>query len=173
MTETAGLVTSLPEGVLPLPGSVSRLLVGTEAKITSEDETVMRLVFGSRPSTAVRGELSVRGPQLCLGYLHNEEATASTFDDEGFLLTGDIVEVSPDGDITIVDRLKHIIKCKVSSFPILRPPRPLVLTDLCRVSRLALQNSRAFCVSTSIYKTLVSLGDQTRGRVKYLLLLWF
>lgn len=73
----AGLITALPIGVEPCSGSVGRLLPCTEAKLVDGQGNIV--LSGSR------GELCVRGPQLCLGYLNNEGATAAAFDHEGFL----------------------------------------------------------------------------------------
>jgi 4-coumarate--CoA ligase len=58
------------------------------------------------------GELWVRGPNVMLGYLGQEEATHETIDDDGFLHTGDIAQVNHDGSFQIVDRLKELIKYK-------------------------------------------------------------
>ena len=58
------------------------------------------------------GQLLVRGPQVMLGYLNRPDATAATIDPDGFLRTGDIATVTADGVVTIVDRLKELIKYK-------------------------------------------------------------
>ncbi|UVJ41428.1 AMP-binding protein [Arthrobacter sp. CJ23] len=58
------------------------------------------------------GQLLVRGPQVMLGYLNRPDATAATLDPDGFLRTGDIATVTADGVVTIVDRLKELIKYK-------------------------------------------------------------
>lgn len=67
------------------------------------------------------GELIVRAPSVVLGYLNNEKATKETFED-GWMRTGDevIMSRSPKGieHITIVDRIKELIKVKVrNSYP--------------------------------------------------------
>ena len=59
-----------------------------------------------------RGELWIRGPQVMRGYLNNDEATAATVDDEGWLHTGDVAVIDRDGYFEIVDRLKELIKYK-------------------------------------------------------------
>ncbi|KHL01477.1 AMP-binding protein [Sinomonas humi] len=59
-----------------------------------------------------RGQLLVRGPQVMLGYLNRPDATAATIDPDGFLRTGDIATVTAEGAVTIVDRLKELIKHK-------------------------------------------------------------
>jgi len=64
-----------------------------------------------------RGELWVQGPNVMSGYLNNPEATASTLDDEGYLHTGDIAEVTEEGVFSIVDRVKELIKYKGYQVP--------------------------------------------------------
>ncbi|MBN9100442.1 MAG: AMP-binding protein [Pseudonocardia sp.] len=64
-----------------------------------------------------RGELWVKGPNVMSGYLNNPEATAITLDDEGYLHTGDVAEVTSDGVFSIVDRVKELIKYKGYQVP--------------------------------------------------------
>ncbi|PGH10948.1 hypothetical protein AJ79_05194 [Helicocarpus griseus UAMH5409] len=58
------------------------------------------------------GEILARGPQIAMGYLGNEAATAESFDKDGFFHTGDIGVMSEEGLISIVDRIKEMIKVK-------------------------------------------------------------
>lgn len=64
-----------------------------------------------------RGELWVKGPNVMSGYLNNPEATAITLDDEGYLHTGDVAEVTEEGVFSIVDRVKELIKYKGYQVP--------------------------------------------------------
>lgn len=59
-----------------------------------------------------RGEIHVRGPNVCLGYWKNEEATRTSFDRDGFLKTGDIAMRDENGWHWIVDRKKELIKVR-------------------------------------------------------------
>src|SRR5207249_6047413 len=54
------------------------------------------------------GELILRGPQLMDGYYKRPEETAQTLRN-GWLYTGDIATVDPDGYVAIVDRKKEMI----------------------------------------------------------------
>lgn len=59
-----------------------------------------------------------------MGYLNNPSATASTYDKDGYLHTGDLGSISSDGFITIHDRLKELIKVRGHPVP------PATLEDL-------------------------------------------
>ena len=65
------------------------------------------------------GELVVKSPSVVLGYLNNDKANKETFQD-GWMRTGDeaVVRKAPSGNehIFIVDRIKELIKVKVSLF---------------------------------------------------------
>lgn len=56
------------------------------------------------------GEVLIKGPNVTKGYYKNPEKTAELFNEEGFLQTGDIGRVLPDGTLKIIDRKKHILK---------------------------------------------------------------
>ncbi|WP_199441610.1 AMP-binding protein [Umezawaea beigongshangensis] len=64
-----------------------------------------------------RGELWCRGPNVMKGYLNNPDATAATLDADGFLHTGDVAVIDADGVVTIVDRVKELIKYKGYQVP--------------------------------------------------------
>lgn len=55
------------------------------------------------------GELWVRGPQVMDGYWNNPEETSKVLKPGGWLATGDIALVDPDGFFYIVDRKKNMI----------------------------------------------------------------
>lgn len=75
--------------------------------------TYMKVVDQSDPTREVaqgeRGELLISGPQVFSGYWNNPMETAKTLLPGGWLRTGDLVTVDPDGFTTIVDRVKEII----------------------------------------------------------------
>ncbi|XP_021899611.1 4-coumarate--CoA ligase-like 1 [Carica papaya] len=58
------------------------------------------------------GEICVRSQCVMQGYYKNDEETARTIDENGWLHTGDVGYIDGDGDIFIVDRIKELIKYK-------------------------------------------------------------
>lgn len=72
--------------------------------------TEVRLADPDHPDTTITegpGEILVRGPQVCLGYLGDEAASAQTIVD-GWLRTGDIGHWE-DGFLVMADRRKEVI----------------------------------------------------------------
>ncbi len=55
------------------------------------------------------GELLVRGPNVMKGYYRRPDLTAQTIDADGWLHTGDLARIDPDGAVSIVGRSKEII----------------------------------------------------------------
>uniref|UniRef100_A0A668AK69 Long-chain-fatty-acid--CoA ligase n=1 Tax=Myripristis murdjan TaxID=586833 RepID=A0A668AK69_9TELE len=56
------------------------------------------------------GEVCVKGPNVCQGYLKDPERTAEAIDKDGWLHTGDIGKWLPNGTLKLIDRKKHIFK---------------------------------------------------------------
>ncbi|MGW3136607.1 AMP-dependent synthetase/ligase [Streptomyces sp. NPDC001139] len=89
LTETTSGVTLNLPGAQRV-GSVGRPLPGCAVRIGPGDEVL------------------VKGPNVFGGYLHDEEATAEAFDEEGWLRTGDVGQLD-DGYLTITGRKKDLI----------------------------------------------------------------
>ena len=104
MTELSPVSHSTAEGDYR-PGTSGVTVSNTETRIVDPDTGEDQPVGG-------RGELWVRGPQVMMGYLNNATATEETIDAEGWLHTGDIGIVDEHGHLSIVDRMKELIKFK-------------------------------------------------------------
>jgi 2,3-dihydroxybenzoate-AMP ligase len=55
------------------------------------------------------GQLLTRGPYTLRGYYRAEEHNARTFTADGFLRTGDLVRLTPEGQLIVSGRLKDVI----------------------------------------------------------------
>ncbi|MGZ8622688.1 MAG: long-chain-fatty-acid--CoA ligase [Actinomycetota bacterium] len=83
-------------------GSIGMPLPDTDVKLTDLDEPDRIVPQGDR------GEMCIKGPQVMLGYWNRPDESAMVIRD-GWLHTGDVAVMSPDGYFTIVDRIKDMI----------------------------------------------------------------
>lgn len=56
-----------------------------------------------------RGEICFQGPSIFSGYFKNPEKNAEAFED-GWLRSGDVGMIMPNGAVKIIDRAKSIFK---------------------------------------------------------------
>jgi len=103
MTESSPISVGNPMGPTRRPGTVGVPFPSTEIRVVDPDDPDT-----DRPAGEA-GELLVRGPQVFQGYWRRPSETAETLLPGGWLRTGDIVHVSDDGYVTIVDRVKELI----------------------------------------------------------------
>jgi long-chain acyl-CoA synthetase len=90
LSETTGpATTNLPGAVKP--GSVGKPIPGVEVQLMDD------------------GELLIRGGVITDGYYKMDEATRESFDEEGWLHTGDLARIDEEGFVWIVGRKKEII----------------------------------------------------------------
>jgi len=92
------------------PGTSGITIPNTECRLVDPDT-------GEDKGVGEEGELWVRGPQVMKGYLNNEQATRDTIDSEGWLHSGDIAVIDEFHHVSIVDRLKELIKFKGFQVP--------------------------------------------------------
>jgi len=102
LSEASPVVLANPLNANARPGTVGIPLPGTEVRVVHEEEPEREQPAGEA------GELLVRGPQVFAGYWHEREDSARMLHD-GWLFTGDIAVMSPDGFVTVIDRKRDVI----------------------------------------------------------------
>jgi len=90
LTETSPILT-ISHSDSWTPGSVGSAVADTAIKVAED------------------GELMVKGPQVFGGYWQNDEATADSFDADGWFHTGDVGTIDEDGMVRITGRSKDLI----------------------------------------------------------------
>ncbi|GAS98262.1 AMP-binding enzyme family protein [Mycolicibacterium canariasense] len=92
-TETCGSVVAQWDRSFPAPGTIGKCLPDPRWELRVSGE----------------GELQLRSPSLFVGYWDNPEASAAAMSD-GWYRTGDLVQLAADGEVTIIGRLKDVLK---------------------------------------------------------------
>jgi len=90
MTECAG-ISVIPQGKHFRAGQVGQPIPGIEMKLADD------------------GEIMLKGESVFKGYYGNPDQSATSFDEEGWLMTGDVGEITDEGQLKIVDRKKDLI----------------------------------------------------------------
>ncbi|WP_380167854.1 long-chain-fatty-acid--CoA ligase [Jannaschia sp. R86511] len=103
MTETSPITLGNPVSAARRPGTVGVPFPSTEIRIVDPEDTSRDRAQGEP------GELLVRGPQVFSGYWGRDAETAAVLLPDGWLRTGDVVVMSDDGFVTVVDRIKELI----------------------------------------------------------------
>lgn len=128
-------------------GSIGMPLPDTDVRLIDLDDPDRVVAQGER------GELCISGPQVMLGYWNKPEETALVIRN-GWLHTGDVAVMDPDGYFRIVDRIKDMVI--VSGFNVYPTEIEAVLYQNPKVSKCA----------------VVGVPDQTTGeRIKAYLVL--
>jgi len=101
LTETSPAVCINPLDATEYNGCIGLPIPSTEVCVRDDEGNVL--------GAGEAGELCVRGPQVMKGYWNRPEETANVLDADGWLRTGDIAEMTPEGYFRIVDRKKDMI----------------------------------------------------------------
>src|SRR5438270_652856 len=83
-------------------------LANTEGQASPGVQLRVVTIDGKVAGPSEEGEIRVKGPQVCRGYL-DASLDAEAFDEDGFFRTGDLGLVDAEGYVVITGRLKDVI----------------------------------------------------------------
>lgn len=101
LTETSPAVCINPLDLAEFNHAIGLPVSSTEVSIRDDE--------GVEVGVGQPGELCVKGPQVMAGYWNRPDETAKVMTADGFLRTGDVATIDPDGFVRIVDRKKDMI----------------------------------------------------------------
>ncbi|KAH9942109.1 long-chain-fatty-acid-CoA-ligase [Amylocystis lapponica] len=106
MTETCGMCAVCPPEVTRL-GTVGLPMASIELKL--KDVAEAGYLSTNDPP---QGELCVRGPSLIQGYFKRDDLNKdeTIFTKDGWFRTGDVGQWNPDGTLSLIDRIKNLVK---------------------------------------------------------------
>jgi acyl-CoA synthetase (AMP-forming)/AMP-acid ligase II len=93
------------------PGDAPERVASTSGRAAAGFEIRIAGPDGAPRPAGEAGEILLRGPNVMLGYLDDPAATREAIDPGGWLHTGDVGHLDPDGYLTITDRLKDMFIC--------------------------------------------------------------
>jgi long-chain acyl-CoA synthetase len=102
MTESSPVISTNPVSEPARIGTIGVPAPSTDVRIVDDNGQVLP------PGPEHVGEIQARGPQIMKGYWNRPDETAKTIKD-GWLCTGDMGFMHPDGYFQIVDRKKDMI----------------------------------------------------------------
>ncbi|NUK69148.1 AMP-binding protein, partial [Streptomyces lunaelactis] len=96
LSEASGIVTMCRRGDAPetIASTSGRAIPGTEVRVLA--------------GTGEPGEVLVRGHNVMQGYFEDPDETAEAVDADGWLHTGDVGVLDPQGNLRITDRIKDM-----------------------------------------------------------------
>ncbi|MGA5896587.1 FadD3 family acyl-CoA ligase [Streptomyces venetus] len=103
LSEAGGVVTMCRRGDDPtvIASTSGRAVPGTEVRVVDAEGRPLE------PGTGA-GEVLVRGFNVMSGYYEDPHATAEVLTPDGWLRTGDVGVLDPEGNLRITDRLKDM-----------------------------------------------------------------
>ena len=93
------------------PGDDPQTVARTSGRAAAGFEVRISVPDGRESAPGETGEILLRGPNLMLGYLDDQEATRAAIDADGWLHTGDVGHLNEGGYLTITDRLTDLYIC--------------------------------------------------------------
>ena len=109
--------------------------------------TVGEPIPGVEVTIADDGEILTRGPHVMQGYYKQEDKTKEVLDEEGWLHTGDIGEMTDDGFLKITDRKKSLFKLSTGKYVTPQPVENDLGTNALVEQAVVIGEREKFCAA--------------------------
>jgi fatty-acyl-CoA synthase len=109
LTICYGMTETSPVSFQSAPSDTLERRVTTVGRVHPHVEVKIIGADGETVETGEIGELCTRGYSVMLGYWDDPEQTAAVRDAEGWMHSGDLATIDPEGFCTIVGRLKDMV----------------------------------------------------------------
>nr|XP_019007614.1 long-chain acyl-CoA synthetase [Kwoniella pini CBS 10737]OCF46395.1 long-chain acyl-CoA synthetase [Kwoniella pini CBS 10737] len=140
LTESVGTCTKGIGRDVRAVGTIGFVQTCNDVKFV--DQAEMGYTSNDKPNP--RGEVCLKGYNITPGYLHNVKATTDSIDQDGWFHTGDIGEITPQGHLKIVDRVKNVVKLSQGEY-------------------VALEKLESFYALDPLFASLLVHADSTRS----------
>lgn len=109
-TETCGMAAIMRNKFFQV-GSVGVIVPSVEVKLVEYEEA------GYSPKhNPPTGEIWLRGDSVISGYYKRPDLTEEAFTKDGWFKTGDIGTFAPDGTLSLIDRIKNLVKLRSGEY---------------------------------------------------------
>ena len=147
LTETSPVISSNRPGANWV-GSVGKPIADVEVRIADD------------------GEILVRGPCVMQGYYKKPEETRAVLSPDGWLATGDIGRLDPDGYLYVTDRKKDLFKTAAGKFVAPQPIENLLKTSPLILNAALVGDKRRFIAALIVPNfATVEVAARKQGHV--------
>ncbi|KAI8388789.1 uncharacterized protein BYT42DRAFT_561233 [Radiomyces spectabilis] len=105
MTESVGMCAIMTPEFYKI-GAVGSIVPCCEVKLVDVPDAGYLSTNTPKP----QGEIWVRGPSITTGYWKRDDITKETITEDNWLRTGDVGEWNEDGSLSVIDRIKNLVK---------------------------------------------------------------
>ena len=113
------------------------------------------------------GEILVKSPASMVGYYKNEEASAESFTEDGYLRTGDRGSIDEEGRLKITGRVKELFKTSKGKFVAPAPMENLINSDeLVELSLVTGSGQPASCAIVNLSESAQKRRNDPEARAQ-------
>ena len=116
LVEGYGMTESCGGSIVSCPGDpASGHVGGPMANVKVKLKDIPEMGYSSK-NTPPTGEVCMKGTGIMSSYFKDPDNTKDAFTEDGWLRSGDVAQINPNGSIQIIDRAKNIFKTSFGEY---------------------------------------------------------